>query len=222
MSGGRPSETEHHFRKAGVPLKKLGGEAGPSEKGRGALREAGGPPQRAGGGRAPSQRQGVPQKSGASIREGGRPSEKWRFLRGMEYLRGGVPQKSGGPSEKGVSPQRGGGSPQTRGSTHRRRSPQRSGSPREARGTGSRRPATSGAGPSLTEVAWRLCGRLRGPGWPREAGSGPISSGPAAAAPSGGACGGGGDRTTDDRPTDCAGGAERARVAGVRVRAPGR
>lgn len=78
VSGGRPSEAEHRFREAGVPLKKLGGEAGPSEKGRGALSEAGGPPQRAGGGRAPSQRQGVPQKSGASIREGGRPSEKWR------------------------------------------------------------------------------------------------------------------------------------------------
>lgn len=142
--------------------------------------------------------------------------------------RGGVPQRSGGPSGKWGSLEKGGlpserrGSPQTRGSAHRRRSPQRSGSPREARGTGSRGPATGGAGPSLTEVARRLCGWLLGPGWPREAGSGPISSGPAAAAPSGGARGGSGDRTTDDRPTDCAGGAERARVAGVRVRAPGR
>lgn len=136
MSGGRPSETEHHFRKAGVPLKKLGGEAGPSEKGRGALREAGGPPQRAGGGRAPSQRQGVPQKSGASIREGGRPSEKWRFLRGMEYLREvgsprkvGVPQRRGSPLREVGGPLRQGG-PRTEGGPLREaEAPEKPGAP---------------------------------------------------------------------------------------------
>lgn len=139
-------------------------------------------------------------------------------------MKGNPSEKRGCPSEVGRFPQRS-GSPQTRGSTHWRRFPRRSGSLREARGTGSRGPATSGAGPSLTEVVRRLHGWLLGPGRPREVGSVPVLSGPAAAGPSGGARGGGGgsgDRTTDGRPTDCAGGARRVRATGMRVRAPGR
>lgn len=195
---------------------------GPSGR-QGILRKTRGPKKVRGG----PQTGEVPQESGGSVTEGDspqksagllretRPSEKWGLSQVRSLNERGISERGGGFPQRSESSQ-------TRGSTHWRRFPRRSGSLREARGTGSRGPATSGAGPSLTEVARRLRGWLLGPGQPWEVGSGPVFSGPAAAAPSGGARSGSGDRTTDGRPTDCAGGARRVRAAGVRVRAPGR
>ncbi|KAK2087810.1 hypothetical protein P7K49_033717, partial [Saguinus oedipus] len=90
--------------------------------------------------------------------------------------------------------------------------------PQKARDTGSRDPPAAPA-PHSPKLLGAPADGSRATGRSRAAQSGQVLWRPAEATPSGGArggSGGGGDRT-DDRPTDCAGGAGRARAAGVRA-----
>lgn len=195
------SEVGIPLRSGGIPRSRSvsWGKRGPSGKQKipkktGSPREVGSCPRRA----------EAPQKSGGYMREGGSPRLKKESVGSLTEVRSLREGESLGEAEV---PYRSRGflhrsEPRRQEGTHWRRSPRRSGSPREARGTGSRGPATSGAGPSLTEVARRPQRQLLGPGRPRVAGSDPVRSGPAAAAPSGGsAVAAATGRRTEDRPT---------------------